>query len=82
MNAATNGDEEGLRVGGMWRYVMVADGAPLNIVTFAEAGGRTTLTILVQCANRELRDLILGSGMEVGMQEQLDILEELASSLA
>ncbi|MBF6441831.1 SRPBCC family protein [Nocardia farcinica] len=56
-------------------------GAPLNIVTFTERGGRTTLTLLVQCESRELRDTILASGMEVGMQEQMDLLEELAISL-
>jgi uncharacterized protein YndB with AHSA1/START domain len=55
--------------------------APLNIVTFTESGGRTTLSLLVQTTSRQLRDLILESGMEVGMQEQLDLLEELAVSL-
>jgi uncharacterized protein YndB with AHSA1/START domain len=104
-----------LRVGGRWRYVMVADGgfevafhgefreivpnerivatqvyeqpgAPegdgvLNIVTFTEADGRTTLTLQVQAATREERDAILNSGMEVGMRQQLDLLEQVASSL-
>jgi uncharacterized protein YndB with AHSA1/START domain len=55
--------------------------APTNVVTFTETGGRTTLTLLVQCSTRELRDTILGSGMEVGMQEQFDLLEELAKSM-
>jgi uncharacterized protein YndB with AHSA1/START domain len=57
------------------------EGAPLNIVTFTEHDGRTTLNLLVQCANQELRDTILASGMEIGMQEQMDLLEELAISL-
>lgn len=57
------------------------EGAPLNTATFTEHNGRTTLTLLTQCANKELRDTILESGMEVGMQEQLDLLEELANSL-
>jgi uncharacterized protein YndB with AHSA1/START domain len=107
-----------LRVGGAWRYVMVAQGgfevafhgeyreivpderivcteiyempeadpipddeAPLNIVTFTEVDGRTTLTILVQTASKELRDMIIDSGMEGGMQEGLDLLEEVAISL-
>jgi uncharacterized protein YndB with AHSA1/START domain len=107
-----------LRVGGMWRYVMVARGgfevafhgeyreivpnerivttevyegpeaeglseedAPLNIVTFTEADGRTTLSLLVQCTSKDLRDMILGSGMEAGMQEGFDLLEEVAISL-
>jgi uncharacterized protein YndB with AHSA1/START domain len=104
-----------LRVGGRWRYVMVADGgfevafhgeyreivpnerivstqvyempeAPegegvLNIVTFTEVDGRTILSLLVQTASKEDRDAILNSGMEVGMQEQMDLLEQIAISL-
>jgi uncharacterized protein YndB with AHSA1/START domain len=104
-----------LRVGGRWRYVMVAHGgfevafhgtyreivpnerivntqvyetpdAPegegaLNIVTFTEVDGRTTLSLLVQTASKQDRDAIMSSGMEVGMQEQLDLLEQLAISL-
>jgi uncharacterized protein YndB with AHSA1/START domain len=104
-----------LRVGGRWRYVMVANGgfevafhgeyreivpderivstevyelpdAPdaegvLNVVTFTEADGRTTLTILVQAPSTQVRDAIMDSGMEVGLQEQLELLEQLAISL-
>jgi uncharacterized protein YndB with AHSA1/START domain len=104
-----------LRVGGRWRYVMVANGGfevafhgeyreivpnqrivntevyelpgaadaegALNTVTFTEVDGRTTLTLLVQVPTRELRDEILSSGMEVGMQEQMELLEQLAISL-
>ncbi|SRR6266511_293930 len=104
-----------LRVGGRWRYVMVADGgyevafhgeyreivpnqrivntevyempgAPegegaLNIVTFIEVDGRTTLTLLVQAASKQDRDAIVNSGMEVGMQQQMDLLEQIAISL-
>ncbi len=104
-----------LRVGGTWRYVMVANGgfevafhgeyreivpderivttevyespeaaeadAPLNIVTFSETDGRTTLSLLVQTSSRELRDVILNSGMEIGLQEQMDVLEQLAISM-
>ena len=55
--------------------------APLNIVDFTEVGGRTTLSLLVQCSTKELRDLIINSGMEVGMQEQMDLLEEIAITL-
>jgi uncharacterized protein YndB with AHSA1/START domain len=54
---------------------------PLNIITFAETDGRTTLTVLTQCTTRELRDAIIGSGMETGMQEAMDALEEVARSL-
>jgi uncharacterized protein YndB with AHSA1/START domain len=55
--------------------------APVNIVTFTEADGRTTLSLLVQCTTKELRDMILDSGMEAGMQEGFDLLEEVAISL-
>ena len=102
-----------LRVGGKWRYVMVAkgdfqvafhgefseiaenerlvttevyEGAPdspaLNIVTFEESGGRTTLTIVMKVESREVRDMIIDSGMEGGLQEGMDLLERLARELA
>ena len=64
---AVTSAEIDLRVGGAWHYVMVA-------------GGRTTLEILVQTASRELRDMIIDSGMEVGMQEAMDRLEQVAVS--
>jgi uncharacterized protein YndB with AHSA1/START domain len=105
-----------LRVGGTWRYVMVADdgsevgfhgeyreivpnerlvstevyeGATeaeqgegtLNTATFDEADGRTTLTILVQAPSKEIRDAIIESGMEDGLQDALDLLEQVAISL-
>jgi uncharacterized protein YndB with AHSA1/START domain len=53
----------------------------LNIVTFTETDGRTTLSLLVQAASKEERDAILDSGMEVGMQQQLELLEQVAISL-
>ena len=65
----------------------VYEGAPppgeaaLNFVTFTEADGRTTLELLVECPSKEVRDAIIDSGMEGGMQEQMDVLEELAVSL-
>jgi uncharacterized protein YndB with AHSA1/START domain len=55
--------------------------APLNIIDFTEADGRTTLTLLVQTSSKELRDLIIDSGMEAGMQEGMDLLEQVAVSL-
>ena len=103
-----------LRVGGTWRYAMVAggghevafhgeyrevvpnervvttevfegvpetDGDVVCTYTFTEAGGRTTLTLLVDHPSKEVRDMVLYSGMETGMQEQMDRLEELAISL-
>jgi uncharacterized protein YndB with AHSA1/START domain len=56
--------------------------ATVNTTTFTEAGGRTTLTTLIECHTREVRDAIIGSGMEGGMQEAMDKLERVAVSLA
>jgi uncharacterized protein YndB with AHSA1/START domain len=58
------------------------DDATLNTTTFEEAQGRTTLTTLVECHTRAVRDAIIESGMEGGMQEAMDRLEEVARSLA
>jgi uncharacterized protein YndB with AHSA1/START domain len=55
--------------------------ATLNTLTLAEADGRTTLTVLVQAPSKEVRDAIIDSGMEVGMQDAMDLLEEVAISL-
>jgi uncharacterized protein YndB with AHSA1/START domain len=53
----------------------------LNTLTFSEVDGRTHLTMLTECATKEVRDLIIESGMESGMQDGLDLLEEIAISL-
>jgi uncharacterized protein YndB with AHSA1/START domain len=53
----------------------------LNTATFTEDGGRTTLTILVEAPSKEIRDAIIDSGMEAGMQDAMDLLEEVAVSL-
>src|SRR3954462_6510417 len=103
-----------LRVGGVWRYAMIAEGGfevafhgeyreiipderivftevfegmpggepALNTATFVEADGRTTFTLLTEVESREIRDMILATGMETGMQEGMDLLEELAVSLS
>ena len=101
-----------LRVGGKWRYVMVAEGgfevgfhgeyreivpnerivstevfegAPgaeaVNTMTLTEVDGRTTLAILVQHESKENRDAHIESGMEAGMQDAMDLLEQVAVSL-
>ena len=54
---------------------------PLNIVTFEDLGERTLLTLLVKCPNKDVRDMIIGSGMEEGMQAGYDELEKVAISL-
>ena len=53
----------------------------LNTATLTEVGGRTTLTVLVQAPSTEMRDAIIDSGMEAGMQDAMDLLEEAAVSL-
>jgi uncharacterized protein YndB with AHSA1/START domain len=53
----------------------------LNTATFAEVDGRTTLTILVQAPSKEIRDAIIDSGMEAGLQDAMDLLEDVAVSL-
>ena len=58
------------------------DGEALVTTTFTERDGRTTVTSLVQHANQAERDMHLNSGMEDGMQDALDMLEEVARSLA
>ena len=106
--------EVDLRVGGTWRYVLVAnegfevafhgeyreivpnervvttevyEGAPetdgdvVCTYTFSEEAGRTTLTLLVDHPSKEIRDLVIDSGMEGGMQEAFDHLEQVAISL-
>ena len=101
-----------LRVGGGWRYVMIAEGgfevafhgeyreivpnerivsteiyegmpgaAALNTVTFTETGGRTLVTILVEHTSKEHRDAHIESGMEDGLQDAMDLLEQVAVSL-
>jgi len=101
-----------LRVGGMWRYVMIAndgfevafhgeyreivpderivstevfEGMPgaeaLDTTTLAEVDGRTTMTILVEHATKEGRDAHIESGMELGLQEAMDLMEQVAVSL-
>jgi uncharacterized protein YndB with AHSA1/START domain len=57
------------------------DSAVLDIVTFTDAGGGTHLELLTETGTREVRDAIIDSGMEGGMQEQMDALDQLAVSL-
>ena len=57
-------------------------GAVVNTITFEDVGGgRTLLMNLVQAPTREVRDAIIASGMEAGLQDALDLLEEVAVSL-
>jgi uncharacterized protein YndB with AHSA1/START domain len=56
-------------------------GEALNIVTFTEADGRTTLEVLVEMPDRESRDALLATGMESGMQASYDLLEQVSVTL-
>lgn len=58
------------------------DAAAVTTTSFAEHDGRTTLSIRVQHISRENRDMHLNSGMELGMQEAMNHLEEVARALA
>jgi len=66
----------------------VYEGAPpgsapaLSTVTFEESEGRTTLSMLMRVESREVRDMIIESGMEGGVQEGMDILEQIAREMA
>src|SRR5688500_12158825 len=57
------------------------DGGVLTTTTFTEVDGRTAMTQVVECGSTEVRDAIIESGMESGMQEAMDALEEVAVSL-
>jgi uncharacterized protein YndB with AHSA1/START domain len=57
------------------------DAATIDTATIDERDGLTTLTILVQAANGVARDAILASGMEDGLQDALDLLEQTAAGL-
>ena len=58
------------------------DDAPLNTITFVEHDGHTTMTAITDCPSQEIRDAIMASGMEAGMQDAYDLLEDVAISLA
>jgi uncharacterized protein YndB with AHSA1/START domain len=62
-------------------YEGMADAEALNTMTFTEVDGRTTLTLLVDHKSKEHRDGHINSGMEAGMQDAFDLLEEVAVSL-
>ena len=104
--------EVDLRVGGRWRYAMIAhgsfevafhgefrevvpnerlvrtevyeafpDAAALSTETFTESDGSTTLTLLVDHELKEHRDAHIQSGMEDGLQDALNLLDDIIASL-
>ena len=57
------------------------EGEALTTNTFTEKDGRTTLTMLSEHSSQMFRDMVVNSGMEGGMQESMDHLEQVAISL-
>jgi uncharacterized protein YndB with AHSA1/START domain len=57
------------------------DAETLNTVTLSEVGGRTKLAILIEASSQTRRDAIVASGMEDGLEDALDLLEQVAGSL-
>jgi uncharacterized protein YndB with AHSA1/START domain len=49
----------------------------VNTTTLDESGGVTTMTVLVSVPSQEIRDAILESGMEFGLQISYNRLEDL-----
>lgn len=62
-------------------YEPMPDAEAVDTVTFTEADGRTTLTILVDHQRREYRDGHLEAGMEDGLQDALDLVAEVVATL-
>ena len=55
---------------------------PAETLELTEHGnGRTRLRVLMQFPDKETRDMVLETGMEAGMQDAFDLLEDVARSL-
>jgi uncharacterized protein YndB with AHSA1/START domain len=58
------------------------DDVPVTVtVTFAERGGKTHVVSRTVCPTAELRDAIIATGMESGMRETMDQLDDLVASI-
>ena len=57
------------------------EGAALVTMTLTEHEGRTWMALLAQHENQAHRDAHINSGMEAGMQDAMDLLEQVAGSL-
>jgi uncharacterized protein YndB with AHSA1/START domain len=62
-------------------YEPFPEAEAVTTMTLTEQDGRTTLNTLVKHSSPEARDGHINSGMEGGMQESFDKLEEVALSL-
>jgi uncharacterized protein YndB with AHSA1/START domain len=56
--------------------------AALCTLTLTEKDGKTYLEMLIEHHDQASRDVHLNSGMEAGMQESMDALEQVAAALA
>jgi len=56
--------------------------AAVDTLTLTEIGDRTLMTVLVEHPTTEGRDMHVESGMEDGMQDAMDLLEETVAALA
>jgi uncharacterized protein YndB with AHSA1/START domain len=56
-------------------------GEALDTTVFEEAGGQTTVTTTVLYESQEVRDAVLESGMDRGVAESYDTLDELLASI-
>jgi uncharacterized protein YndB with AHSA1/START domain len=62
-------------------YEGFPDAEAVNTLTLEKKDGETTLTVVVRHATQQHRDGHIASGMEGGMQQTLDRLEELLATL-
>jgi uncharacterized protein YndB with AHSA1/START domain len=56
-------------------------GGSLNTLTLVETDGGTTMTIVSEFPSKEIRDFVISTGMEAGMQDAFDRLELVAIEL-
>jgi uncharacterized protein YndB with AHSA1/START domain len=57
------------------------DAGSLVTATFREEGGKTRLTVVAEYPSKDVRDMVLATGMEKGAAISYDRLEEVASRL-
>jgi len=55
-------------------------GENVNTTTFVESGGKTTVSLRIQCGSKEIRDGMLKSGMERGVAFSYDQLQAMLTS--
>ncbi|HJQ42917.1 MAG TPA: SRPBCC family protein [Jatrophihabitantaceae bacterium] len=63
-------------------YEGVPDETALNTITLTEHDGRTTMSVLCEYSSEQVRDAVIESGMEGGMQEAYNHLEQVAAALS